>query len=192
MLAWWWVLRPASFARHVAEPVRGLYRWHRVYRSRWREAMDGCGLIVRHDDTEYLPQVDAITSNGTVDTLRLRLAAGQAPQDVADAAEGLRHVYRALRCSVREDGPGWVLVRFFVRDPLTTPIPPAPLPPLPGAGVPAQRPTVDVVLAAVDDAPHDARRRHRRAVCRSVRQRRPRRAARPAAGAQRGRAGRGC
>ena len=134
--------------------------------------MDGCGLIVRHDDTEYLPQVDAITSNGTVDTLRLRLAAGQSPQDVADAAEGLRHVYRALRCSVREDGPGWVLVRFFVRDPLTDPIPPAPLPPLPGAGVPAQRPTVDVVLAAVDDAPHDppavAAGR-----CRSVRRARP-------------------
>src|SRR3954452_3237678 len=93
--------------------------------------MAGTGLIVRHDDAEYLPQVEAIRSNGTVDTLRLRLAAGQSPQDVADAAEGLRHVYRALRCSVREDGPGWVVVRFFVRDPLLDPIPPAPLPPLP-------------------------------------------------------------
>src|SRR3954447_10194982 len=93
--------------------------------------MDGCGLIVRHDDTEHLPQVDAITSNGVVDTLRLRLAAGQTPQDVADAAEGLRHLYGALRCSVREDGPGWVLVRLFTRDPLTVPIPPTPLHDLP-------------------------------------------------------------
>src|SRR4051812_42771174 len=43
VLAWWWLLRPASFARLVGEPARGLYRWHRVYRRRWREAMDGCG-----------------------------------------------------------------------------------------------------------------------------------------------------
>jgi hypothetical protein len=68
-----------------------------------RSARRGC--------TEYLPQVDAIRSNGTVDTLRLPLTAGQTPQDVADAAEGLRQLYRALRCTVREDGPGWALSR---------------------------------------------------------------------------------
>ena len=55
---------------------------------------------------EYLPQVDSIRSNGVVDTLRLRLAAGQTPQDLHDAAEGLRHLYGALRCSIRDDGPG--------------------------------------------------------------------------------------
>jgi S-DNA-T family DNA segregation ATPase FtsK/SpoIIIE len=155
VLSWWRLLRPAPFARLVAEPVRGLYRWHRVYRWRWREAMDGCGLIVRHDDTEYLPRVDVIRSNGTVDTLRLRLAAGQTPQNVADAAEGLRHLYRALRCSVREDGPGWVLVRFFVRDPLTDPIPPAPLPSPPSsAGLPLPLPVpVPVVVLDADTEP---------------------------------------
>jgi S-DNA-T family DNA segregation ATPase FtsK/SpoIIIE len=155
VFAWWCVLRPASFAWYAAEPARGLWRWHRVYRSRWRAAMDGTGLIVRHDDTEYLPQVDVIRSNGTVDTLRLRLAAGQTPQDVADAAEGLRHIYRALRCTIREDGPGWVLVRFFVRDPLTDPIPPTPLPPVPplsGAGIPAQLGAPVVTLADVEAA----------------------------------------
>jgi S-DNA-T family DNA segregation ATPase FtsK/SpoIIIE len=151
VLAWWWLLRPASFARLVAEPMRGLYRWHRVYRWRWREAMDGTGLIVRHDDTEHLPQVEAIRSNGTLDTLRLRLAAGQTPQDVADAAEGLRHIYRALRCAVREDGPGWVLVRFFVRDPLLDPIPPAPLPNPPSAALPV--PAQAVALDADTEPP---------------------------------------
>src|SRR3954447_9805098 len=101
--------------------------------------MDGCGLIVRHDDTEYLPQVDAIRSNGTVDTLRLRLAAGQTPQDLHDAAEGLRHLYGALRCSVRDDGPGWVLARFYVRDPLTDPITAPALPTLPNQPTPGPR-----------------------------------------------------
>src|SRR4051794_9008846 len=146
VLAWWWVLWPATFARLIEEPSRGHYRWHRVYRWRWREAMDGCGLIVRHEDTEYLPQVDAIRSNGVVDTLRLRLAAGQTPQDVSDAAEGLRHIYRALRCTVREDGPGWVVVRFFTRDTLTEPIPPVPLP----DGL-AAVPVVAPALALADD-----------------------------------------
>src|SRR4029079_17691801 len=95
----WWLrlLPPVVWARCVAEPVRGHWRWHRVYRRRWREGMSGCGLIVRHEEVEYLPQVDRIRSNGVVDTLRLRLAAGQTPQDVLDAAEGLRHLYGALR-----------------------------------------------------------------------------------------------
>jgi hypothetical protein len=52
---------------------------------------------------------------------------------VSDAAEGLRHIYAALRATVREDGPGWVIVRFFTHEPLTNPIPPAPLPELPSA-----------------------------------------------------------
>jgi DNA segregation ATPase FtsK/SpoIIIE, S-DNA-T family len=155
VLAWWHLLWPASYVRHVAEPARGLWRWHRVYRWRWREAMDGCGLIVRHDDTEYLPQVDAIRSNGTVDTLRLRLAAGQTPQDAADAAEGLRHLYRALRCTIREDGPGWVLVRFYTRDPLLDPIPPAPLPSLPGIVRPTQPGVEAVAPAAVAAGPSE-------------------------------------
>jgi DNA segregation ATPase FtsK/SpoIIIE, S-DNA-T family len=128
VLAWFRLLAPTVFGRLVGEPVRGHWRWHRVYRRRWREAMSGCGLIVRHEDVEYLPQVDWIRSNGVVDTLRLRLAAGQTPQDLLDAAEGLRHLYGALRCSVRDDGPGWVLARFYVRDPLTAAVTPPPLP----------------------------------------------------------------
>src|SRR5690349_21466200 len=50
VLAWLGLLAPALFGRLVAEPVRGHWRWHRVYRRRWREAMSGCGLIVRHED----------------------------------------------------------------------------------------------------------------------------------------------
>src|SRR5689334_22800822 len=37
VLAWLRLLAPAVFGRVVAEPVRGHWRWHRVYRSRWRE-----------------------------------------------------------------------------------------------------------------------------------------------------------
>ncbi len=80
LLAWPWVLRPVSFAQVIGEPARGLWRWHRVYRGRWREAMDGCGLIVRHDDTEYLPQVESIRANGTVDTCGCGWQRGRFPR----------------------------------------------------------------------------------------------------------------
>src|SRR3954452_10980230 len=92
--------------------------------------MDGCGLIVLHDEVEYLPQVQRIRASRWVDTLRVRLAAGQTPSEVAEEAEALAHVFEALRATVRADAPGWVVLRFYTGDPLLDVVQPAPLPDL--------------------------------------------------------------
>jgi DNA segregation ATPase FtsK/SpoIIIE, S-DNA-T family len=132
VLVGWQVLLPASFSCFVAEPARGWWHWQTRYRRRWREAMDGCGLIVKHDETEYLPQVHRIRGTRWTDTLRVRLAAGQTPSEVAEQAEALAHVFEALRATVRADAPGFVIVRFYTRDPLVDVVQPAPLPDLDG------------------------------------------------------------
>lgn len=148
----WREHRPESFTQRVALPARGWWRWQRVYRWRWREAMNGVGLLAVHDDAEYLPQVQRVHANRVADVMRLRLAAGQTPLQVQEAAEGMRHVFRAYRCTAREDGPGWVLVRFFHTDPLVSLVEPAPMPVLPGGGYPdgdARVPTGAEVLAVL-------------------------------------------
>jgi S-DNA-T family DNA segregation ATPase FtsK/SpoIIIE len=130
---------PDSYSRLVARRVRGGWRWHKTYRRGWHPAMDGTGLTRTTPSRQvYVPRVVSVRSTTVVDTLHVRLLHGQTPLEVAGAAEGLRHVYSAHRCSVVEDGPGRVRVIFYARDPLTRivlPIDPAAVPNLAGLPV---------------------------------------------------------
>jgi S-DNA-T family DNA segregation ATPase FtsK/SpoIIIE len=129
--AWWWI-HPVSF-RWVVAPAFGNWRLTVKYRRRWRAAMLGVGLLVTHQAQEYLPVIRRARSTRWTDTLSVRLLHGQTPERFALAAEGLRHVYGAHRCTVRETKPGWVAVRFYARDPLVHVVPvirPDPVPDL--------------------------------------------------------------
>jgi S-DNA-T family DNA segregation ATPase FtsK/SpoIIIE len=96
--------------------------------------MDGTGLTRSTPDRQvYVPRVTDVRSTPVVDTLYVRLLHGQTPTEIAQQAEGLRHVYAAHRCTVIEDAPGRVRVVFYARDPLTRIVPliePATLPKL--------------------------------------------------------------
>ena len=59
--------------------------------------------------------------------MTVRLLFGQTPDQFTRAAEQLRHTFGAHRCTVRETRPGWVSLRFYSRDPLTTTVPALPL-----------------------------------------------------------------
>jgi len=126
----WRAADPVSFAWHVRQRAWGAVRWHGVYRRRWVPAMEGVGLSrVTRDKVLFVPRVQAVHSTRVVDVLDVRLLHGHTPEEVASAAEGLRHVYEAHRCKVTETRPGHVRVTFYARDPLTAivpPIPPAP------------------------------------------------------------------
>jgi len=118
---WRW-LHPASFG-WVAGLVLGNWRLTIKYRRRWRGAMLGVGLLVTHRAREYLPVIRRARSTRWTDTLTVRLLHGQTPEQFALAAEGIRHVYGAHRCTVRETKPGRVAVRFYTRDPLLKVVP---------------------------------------------------------------------
>ena len=125
---------PGSFSRVVVRRVRGRWRWWSRYARAWHAGMDGTGLTRRTPTGDlYTPRVARIRSGRVVDEIDLRLLHGQTPAEVARAAEGLRHVFAAYRCAVRELGPGRVRVSFYTRDPLTALVPvadPAPVPDL--------------------------------------------------------------
>jgi S-DNA-T family DNA segregation ATPase FtsK/SpoIIIE len=128
-----WARRwPESFHRNVSQRARGAWRWQTKYRRGWHPAMDGTGLTRTTPSREvYVPNVTAVRSTPVVDTLHVRLLHGQTPAELAQQAEGLRHVYAAHRCTVIEDAPGRVRVVFYSRDPLTKIVPaiePADLP----------------------------------------------------------------
>jgi len=101
--------------------------------------MDGTGLTRTTPSREvYVPRVARVRSTPVVDTLHVRLLHGQTPEELAQAAEGLRHVFQAHRCKVVEDAPGRVRVVFYAHDPLTrtiTPMDPAAVPDLGGLPV---------------------------------------------------------
>jgi DNA segregation ATPase FtsK/SpoIIIE, S-DNA-T family len=87
--------------------------------------MDGTGLTRTTPSREvYVPRVVAVRSTPVVDTLHVRLLHGQTPEEVAAAAEGLRHVFEAHRAKVVEEAPGRVRIVFYARDPLTRTLPP--------------------------------------------------------------------
>ena len=61
----WAQADPASFARRVSMPALGVWRWHTIYRGRWRTAMGGVGLLRVWDGVEHAPQVDRSAPPGT-------------------------------------------------------------------------------------------------------------------------------
>lgn len=130
LLGLWWWLHRSSFLRLAGRPALGRWRLLRRYRRYWRHAMVGARLAVKQDDREYLPVIRRIRSTRWSDELRVRLLYGQTPEDFAAAAEGMRHVFGAYRCTAREVRPGWVVLRFYHRDPLAQAIEAVPVPEL--------------------------------------------------------------
>ncbi len=50
---------------------------------------------------EYFPRIRTIHSTRAVDTPRVELLPGQTPEQWAERAEALRHIFRARRCQVQ-------------------------------------------------------------------------------------------
>ncbi|TCJ33333.1 FtsK/SpoIIIE domain-containing protein [Parafrankia sp. BMG5.11] len=128
----WRRLHARSFG-WLARWVWGRVRLGFVYRRRWRPAMVHSGLAIRMPASngdqvtfdEYFPRIRSIRSTRAVDVLRVELLPGQTPEQWADAAEGLRHVFRARRCQVQGEPSRFVRLHFHHRDTLTTPVEPA-------------------------------------------------------------------
>ncbi|SQE00609.1 Cell divisionFtsK/SpoIIIE [Parafrankia sp. Ea1.12] len=127
----WRRLHPRSFG-WLARWVWGRARLTFVYRRRWRSAMVHTGLAIRVPASngdqvtfdEYFPRIRSIRSTRAVDVLRVELLPGQTPEQWAEQAEALRHVFRARRCQVQVEEHRFVRLHFHHRDTLTRPVRP--------------------------------------------------------------------
>lgn len=113
-LVCWLMLDRRSFRRMVGRPFRNAVRRLCVYEPRWRRVMRGCKLTTTQGGSESVPKIKRVRSDKRSDRLLVRLLDGQSPEDLAKAAEGIRHSYRAEVCRVTPgDKPGtaWVALR---------------------------------------------------------------------------------
>jgi S-DNA-T family DNA segregation ATPase FtsK/SpoIIIE len=117
-------------------------RWT-VYAPKLPEWLHACGLSVtdntspavnvtlvgrkkirrdHHQTPARLPQVLSVKSGASWDEVRVRLVAGQKPEDVDEVARALASARGVQRCQVRELTPNVVSIDFQRRDLLAEPV----------------------------------------------------------------------
>jgi DNA segregation ATPase FtsK/SpoIIIE, S-DNA-T family len=126
VLVTWRVAHAESFHRFVGWPWRGAWRQRLVYRRLWQPAMVNTGLGEHLNGREFIPTLLRVTSTGTVDVVRVRMLAGQVPEDYAQVADRIARTFGAAECRVRTDPKHRerVILWLLVEDPLQQPVPP--------------------------------------------------------------------
>jgi S-DNA-T family DNA segregation ATPase FtsK/SpoIIIE len=116
---------PTSYQKHIASRARGTWRSLR-YRWRWSTALKRCGIIKTWHEAPLLLHT---TSTHTIDQLRIRMVAGQRPEDYTVNADRLAQTFGALNCRIHNVKPQWLDLLFLTAEPLqhvVRPFPPEP------------------------------------------------------------------
>lgn len=122
VLVWRWRHR-ASFARFVVPQVRTEWRRFAVYACGWRTVMRLSDLTKTSRGREHRPVLGRVRAEGWRDRVRVRMIAGQAPQQWENHADGLAHSFKANSCRVRVVKPGRLELDLIHHDPLIHPVP---------------------------------------------------------------------
>jgi S-DNA-T family DNA segregation ATPase FtsK/SpoIIIE len=128
VLGFWRMSFPQGFSTHVVGRLRGTARSLLVYRYRWSRGLKRSGVI---SGTGGYPLLVRTTSTGVYDRLRVRMVAGQQPEDFAEEADRLKQTFNALACRVHAvpNRPHLLDLTFLTSDPLlktVRPYPPEP------------------------------------------------------------------
>ena len=137
---WWW-LGHESFEPLAGRRIRAWWLRWAIYARKMPHWLRACGLTVADRDpglhvqvnpfrrtavrpkvrarTDQTPRVIAVRSGPSWDEVRVRLVAGQTPEDFDQAARSLAVARGVARCQVRELGPDLVSVDFQRHDRLT-------------------------------------------------------------------------
>ena len=125
VLVGWWLGHPASFHPTAGRVLLGIWRSAWAYGVRWRTVMMLSGLGGRFDGGEFLPRVVRVRAGRNFDRVRVRIVAGQQPEDWARRADALAHAFGARSCQVTAlaGRPGCVELAIGRRDPLAAVVP---------------------------------------------------------------------
>lgn len=136
-LLWWWRDR-ISFEQWVGGRLRSWWLRWTVYARRLPYWLRACGLTVRDPEqhtvlvmspvgrgrvrrqlrarTDQVPRVIGVRSGASWDEVRVRLVAGQKPEDFDEKARELAVARGVARCQVRELSPRVVSIDFQRRN----------------------------------------------------------------------------
>lgn len=114
----WRLLDRPTFDRFAGRLLRAWWRRWLVYHRRWLRLVASCGLFTqdRHGNALY-PRLVALRSKWVWDTLVIKMAAGQEPEDFEKAIGRLANGFRARAANVRVLKPGKIAVDLQRREP---------------------------------------------------------------------------
>lgn len=118
----WRAKRPEMFERWITRRARTRFlRWWR-YTRRWDTLLAACKLTVPGDNSTFIPRLLSVDIGHTVDRLRVRMLAGQCPEDYENRVVRLAHSFGALECRATIIGPGVMELVMRQADSLSQPI----------------------------------------------------------------------
>jgi S-DNA-T family DNA segregation ATPase FtsK/SpoIIIE len=137
LTVWRWRHR-ISFDRWAGRRLRSWWQRWTIYAPRLPKWLQACGLTIREHDrpivvrvnplgrskvgrqprprADQMPRVLGVRSGPSWDEVRVRLVAGQKPEDFDDAARALASARGVARCQVRELKPNVVSIDFQRRN----------------------------------------------------------------------------
>lgn len=134
VLLGWRALEPRSFARFIAWPAVGWWRWMWIYRRKWRAVMAVTGLAQQVGGRRYLPDLVKVKSDRYMDMVTVKMLSGQDVEAWAARSGNLAHGFGAVSCRVSSPRPGRALLVFRRHDALAATVPARPLPVKPSVG----------------------------------------------------------
>jgi DNA segregation ATPase FtsK/SpoIIIE, S-DNA-T family len=123
----WYRAHPASFDSTVGPWLRAQRRrWTAYLGPRWAKALKACDLarINNHAGEVQVPRILRVrASSPSVDTLTVKLVAGQTPTLFEEQAEPLAHALGVERVAIARTKPGRVTLVIERRNPFTHIVP---------------------------------------------------------------------
>jgi S-DNA-T family DNA segregation ATPase FtsK/SpoIIIE len=110
LLGGWAVLSPESWSYAVTDRWRPRWRHWYVYRRRWASICALNGLGARLDEKVLIPGLRHVSIGSDVDTLEVKMLAGQTVEQWHRQSDALAHAFRALALRVRPLRPGAIFL----------------------------------------------------------------------------------
>ncbi|WP_019806713.1 FtsK/SpoIIIE domain-containing protein [Saccharomonospora halophila] len=123
----WRLLDQPTFDRFAGRLLRAWWRRWLIYQRQWERIVFSCSLTTADHRGEALtPKLLRVRSNWVWDSLHIRMAKGQQPEDFEQALDRLTNAYRARAGNIRQLKPGRIALDLQRREPfdeMTVPLP---------------------------------------------------------------------
>ncbi|QUG99800.1 cell division protein FtsK [Saccharopolyspora erythraea] len=114
----WWLLDKPTFDRFAGRLLRAWFRRWLVYQRQWAKTMFSCNLVTSdHRGQMMVPKLVGVRSRWVWDTLFIRMATGQEPEDFEKMLGRLTNAFKARVGNVRLVKPGKLALDFQRREP---------------------------------------------------------------------------
>lgn len=125
----WRLLDQPTFDRFAGRLLRAWWRRWLVYQRQWQRVVYSCNLTtVDHRGNTLVPKLLRVRSSWVWDSLHIRMAKGQQPEDFEQVLGRLSNAFKARTAGIRHLKPGKIALDLQRREPFDEMV--VPLPPL--------------------------------------------------------------